>query len=391
MIFGSDYLEYIQILQTFEMYEIIAFSIISLTLFILLFTTLVNISFGPYLRKAAQLNDFPKVSLLVPARNEEKNIRRLIESLLNMDYPNYEIIILDDNSTDDTYKICETYLSFPNFKLIRGGELLDGWLGKNNACRQLAENATGDYLIFTDADNFHENFAVRNTISLMNKYNLGMLSAFPEQKTETFFEKLIIPVIDLIVYSGLVLWSTLFIPLKIFAAANGQWIAFTREAYKQIGGHAAVRNHIVEDVALSREAKSKGIKVLTTAGTGAVYGKMYSSFKEIWFGLSKNIYGLTDFKPLPFFILLTMIFVCGILPYILLFSGKYFIIAFILVLINSIWRVLLSIGFKHNFFISVLLHPISLIMLISIGINSFIKSTFGELTWKDRSIRISSK
>lgn len=357
-------------------------------LFILLVTTLINIIFGPYLKNAPKLKSFPMVSILVPARNEEHNIRRCIESLLNQDYPNYEIIVLDDNSTDKTYQICEEYKNISNFNVFKGGELLSGWLGKNNACRQLAEYAKGDILIFTDADNFHEVFAVSNTVSLLDKNNLGMLSAFPEQKTESFFEKLIIPVIDLIVYSGLILWTTLLIPSKIFSAANGQWLAFTREAYNKIGGHSAVKGHIVEDVALSRVAKSLDIRILTCAGTGIVYGKMYSSIQEIWQGLSKNIFGLTDFKPIPFFALLLLIFSCGILPFLLLFFEYTRFLALFLVLINMVWRLLLSVGYKHNILISVFLHPFSLMMLMAIGINSYIKSTYGELSWKGRSIKV---
>jgi chlorobactene glucosyltransferase len=215
-----------------------------------------------------------------------------------------------------------------------------------------------------------------------------MLSAFPEQKTESFFEMLIVPVIDLIVYSGLILWSTLIIPSKIFSAANGQWLAFTRESYYKIGGHDAVKNHIVEDVALSRIAKSLRIRILTCAGTDAVYGKMYSNIHEIWQGLSKNIYGLTDFKPIPFFALLLLIFSFGILPYILLFFEFTRFFAIILVSINIFWRFFLSVGYKHNILISVFLHPFSLMMLIAIGINSYIKSTYGELSWKGRKIKI---
>ncbi|MBX3042185.1 MAG: glycosyltransferase [Candidatus Kapabacteria bacterium] len=376
------------LISNLSVFWIIYFVFISFILLILIFTAATNLFVGPFLRKKIEIRTFPMVSILVPARNEEKNIRRSIESIVNQDYPNYEIIILDDNSTDNTYKICLEYKNSDNFRLLKGGDLLPGWLGKNNACRQLAENATGEILIFTDADNFHEKFAVSNTVAYMQKYNLGMLSAFPQQFTNSFWEKLIIPVIDLIIYSGLILWTTFLLPFKVFAAANGQWIAFTRLAYDKIGGHNAVKHHIVEDVALSRAAKDAGIKTLTTAGTGAVYGKMYSNFGEIWQGLSKNIYGLTDFKAIPFFILLSLIFICGILPYFLLFDNELRPFATIAVALNILWRIFLSIGFKHSVVISTILHPLSLLMLISIGVNSFIASTFGTLKWKGRDIKI---
>lgn len=367
----------------------IYFIAIGTILLILLFTTLINSLFGPYLKKAPKVEFTSKVSVLVPARNEERNIDKCINSVLSQDYPNFELIILDDNSEDNTYNICTKYKDKSNFQVIKGEELPEGWLGKNNACKQLSEYATGDILIFTDADNFHNANAISNTVGYFQKYNLGMLTAFPEQKMGSFFENLIIPIIDLIVYSGLVLWTTLLLPYKIFAAANGQWIAFTREAYQIIGGHEAVKNHIVEDVALSRIAKTKGIRLLTTSGKDIVYGKMYSNFSEIWQGLSKNVYGLTDFKPIPFFILSFIIFLCGVFPYILLLNSFLFNFAILIILLNVIWRGTLAINFHHNLIFSLILHPVSLLMLIIIGFNSFIGSVYGTLQWKGRIIRLS--
>jgi chlorobactene glucosyltransferase len=117
-------------LNSFPIWIIAVFAMLFTLLSILTITTLINIVFGPYLNNAPKLMTFPKVSLLVPARNEEHNIRRCIESLLRQDYPDFEIIVLDDNSTDKTYQICEEYKSISNFKIIKGGELQSGWLEK---------------------------------------------------------------------------------------------------------------------------------------------------------------------------------------------------------------------------------------------------------------------
>jgi len=368
---------------------IIYFSFSTLVLLVLISNSLMNSVLGPFLNKYLPTRSHDLVSVLVPARNEEKNISVCIESLIKQDYPNFEIIILNDNSTDNTYEVANSYLnSANNIKVLNGDKLPEGWLGKNWACHQLAQNSHGRILIFTDADNYYESTAVSKTVSAIQKHNLDMLSAFPQQITDSFSQKLIIPVIDLILYSGLILWTTVLLPFKVFAAANGQWIAFKRESYFRIGGHESVKMHIVEDVALSRIAKSNGLRLLTLAGTGEIYGKMYSNFKEVWNGLSKNIYGLTDFKPAPFFALLVILLLTSVIPYIMIFDSSIAVYSAFLIALNLIWRLILGLNFKHYVLISTIMNPLSILSLLTIGINSYYKSTFKQITWKDREIKI---
>jgi len=358
-------------------------------LLILIFNVTINILWGPYLKKIKiNLQSYPKVSILIPARNEENNIKKVIESSLKQNYPSFEVIVLDDNSTDKTYEIARNYeATNSNFKIIKGDKLPDGWFGKNWACYQLANNASGETLIFTDADNFFENDAVIKTVSILKQYDLDMFSVFPQQITTTFWEKLIIPIIDLIVYSGLILKTSYYFPFSLFAAANGQWIAFKKSSYEELGGHSSVKNQIVEDVALARFFKKNKKKILVGAGTGVIYGKMYDNFKQIWSGLSKNLFGLTDFKTIPFFIILILMLLVCVVPYLLLFTlTNYFILILFIIILNIIWRVLLAINFKHNILYSTLLHPISILLITIIGINSFLKSKFGVLSWKEREI-----
>ncbi|NIS38778.1 glycosyltransferase, partial [Candidatus Saccharibacteria bacterium] len=209
------------------------------------------------------------MSLLIPARDEAHNIDRCLTDLIGQDYPDYEIIVLDDHSKDNTADIVRGYANqYHHVKLLAGKSLPSGWTGKNWACQQLSEAAGGGFFIFTDADNRYATNAIKNTMGWMQKLNLGFLSAFPQQFTGTLMEKLVIPVIDIFVYGTLPLWMTYYLRSPLFAAANGQWLAFTREAYHRIGGHQGVRNQVVEDVEISRLVKRSGIKMLTTAGTG---------------------------------------------------------------------------------------------------------------------------
>lgn len=365
------------------------FVVILLILCIIFITLLFNIIFGPFLSKKINLSSTPKVSLLIPARNEELNITNCLAHLISQEYQNTEIIVLDDESNDRTAELVQKMQrQYPNIKLVQGLSLPDGWMGKNWACHQLSKVASGEILIFTDADTSHSPIVVSQTLGWMQKFKLGMLSTFPQQKTNSFAEKLIVPIIDLFVYGMLPLWTTYYFKSSAFAAANGQWIAFRRDAYQKIGGHESVKGEIVEDVKLNRLAKQSGIKTLTTAGTKAIFCRMYHSPIEVWHGFSKNFYGLTGNSPFVFLIFELILLICCFLPFIFIIMNYNSKIIFIIVALNLIIRGILSIQYKHPFFVSVLLHPVSILLVSIIGLNSFYQYYWGNFQWKDRIIKI---
>jgi len=359
-------------------------------LIIILVVTLINLIFGPRLQhKPFDITNYPLVSILIPARNEEHNIARCITSMLNQDYPNFEIIVLNDNSTDRTGEIIESYSREDNkVKYIHGKKLPGGWTGKNWACHQLSQNASGDILIFTDSDNTHEEFAITNTISYFQKYNLGMFSAFPQQKTVSLGEKLIVPIIDLFVYSTLPLWATYFFNNPSLAAANGQWITFTRDAYDLIGGHLAIKNILVEDTTLNRLAKTLKIKTLTAIGTNAVYCRMYANWNEVWGGFSRHYYGLAGNNDIAYFMITLVSLSIFVSPYITIFNEHLFIPSLIAISLNSLIRLIGAIRYKHSILTSVIFHPLSILITNIIGFNSFLKFKSGLIQWKDRLISI---
>ncbi len=355
---------------------------------ILMIVTVFNILTGPRLSKAPYSGRTPKVSLLIPARDEAHNIDRCLTDLIGQDYPDYEIIVLDDHSKDNTADIVRGYANqYHHVKLLAGKSLPSGWTGKNWACQQLSEAAGGGFFIFTDADNRYATNAIKNTMGWMQKLNLGFLSAFPQQFTGTLMEKLVIPVIDIFVYGTLPLWMTYYLRSPLFAAANGQWLAFTREAYHRIGGHQGVRNQVVEDVEISRLVKRSGIKMLTTAGTGVVFGRMYRNAKEVVDGFTKNLFGLTGFHQLLFWNIIFAVSIAFIMPYLLVAipATQYAAIA---VSMNVLLRGLLAIRYKHPFWISIAFHPVATAVIIFIGIKSFISVMRGSVHWKGRQIKV---
>jgi chlorobactene glucosyltransferase len=369
---------------------LLLFIIIAL-LGVVLLITLFNALTAPMLKSAPAIKTAPRVSVLVPARNEEKNIGACLEGLINQDYPNWEIFVLDDNSSDRTAAIVQQFSARARrIKLLAGAPLPAGWLGKNWACHQLSEQATGEIFIFTDADNRYAPSAVSHTLGWMQKFNLGLLSAFCHQITKTLPEKLAVPVVNMLVYSYLPLWLTYYSKDAALAAANGQWLAFTREAYQRTGGHRTVRNHVVEDVELSRLAKRCGEKILAVSARDTVFSRMYHSGREVWEGYSKNLFGLMNFKAAPFFMVLTLLFFIHVAPYILVWFKPFTALALIAIVINVLIRFILAIKFAQPFFVSTLLHPFSILYTILIGLNSYRCHKTGGLKWKGRLMEASA-
>ena len=339
-------------------------------------------------------NKLPFVSVLVPARNEERNILNLLNSISNQNYPNYELIILNDNSTDNTAKIVSEFIannSYINIQLIIGRELPSGWIGKNWACFQLSESANGDILIYTDADNTHSKDAIITSVNVINRNNVDFLSAFPEQILVTFWEKVITPFIDLVLYSLLPLILVKNSKFTSLSAANGQWIVIAKDAYKITGGHNTLKNKIVEDVEFCKLIKSKNLKAMVLNGQEIIFTRMYHNLTEIISGFNKNFYGLTNNNIFIFLFLMTFFTLLGILPFVYLFcfALNYVIILTLLLLL---WQILLSLMIKQNKITEILFQfitlPIKLIFVFIIGIKSMYSNYSGNITWKDRKVKL---
>jgi len=355
----------------------------------LLLIAVSNAFFGPDLRKRYPIERYPKVSVLIPARDEEANIMQCLNSIQKQDYPNFEVLVLDDGSTDNTGTLIREFaLEHPNFHYIPGEALPPGWTGKNWACHQLSTAATGQIFVFTDADNWYAPQALTHSVSWLKHYCLGMLSAFPQQTFQTLGERLVIPVVDLLVYTGLPLWLTYHATSPSLAAANGQWMVFTREAYEAIGGHAQVRGQIAEDTALARRAKQKSQRMLTMPGTEVVFGRMYESFAEIWRGFTKNLFSLMGNKTIPFFLTLVAVFGVAVVPYVLLLFPGLALIGLTGVILNVVIRLIVSVRFRHPVCLSGILHPLGVLLLLVIGLNSFIETKKNTISWKGREIVI---
>ena len=344
----------------------------------------------------------PRVSLLVPARNEELNIDACVSSLLAQRYADFEVIVLDDHSSDGTLdalrRIADTPLG-AKLRILEGRPLPAGWHGKAWACQQLGEAALGELLLFTDADTRHRPDALARAVEAMRRSGAGMLSLTPAQEMQSFWEMLIVPLVYHILFSYLPLAMVSKSPSPAFCYAIGQFILFRREAYEKIGGHRSVCNNIVEDVWLCKAVKRSGGRVAAFDGSDALSCRMYRGFSEIWKGFSKNLFAGLGNSVFGLFALMTLVALLYLAPYGLLVTSALhgdrslalFWLPLAQIALALLIRLIIAVKFRQPVW-SALLHALSQVMLLLIALNSFRLSAFGKgPEWKGRSYPLSGR
>ncbi len=334
----------------------------------------------------------PFVSILVPARNEERGIRECIESLCTQIYPSYEVIVLDDNSTDSTSEILsELKEEFPDkLIVINGAALPQKWIGKSYACHQLSLKANGEYLLFTDADTIHSPYSLLSLIRTSRHYQADLLTAVPDQQLSSLWEHIMVPFMHLL-YHGYLPNSLIYASADArFIAANGQIMLFRHDAYHEIEGHKSVRYSLVEDIDLARTIKRNNGKVVLANAIDIVSCSMYSGFSEVFKGFSKNFYAGFSENIIIYLFFLLHVFSAYVLPPIFIITGvltdSYQMMQWgiILTMLGMLIRLSATIQFSLPLF-HIFLQPFSALFAIVIAINSYMWSLpeKGRM-WKDR-------
>jgi chlorobactene glucosyltransferase len=330
------------------------------------------------------LKQNPLISILIPARNEEDTIAGLLHSILKQSYANYELFVLDDQSEDNTVGVVEELgLKNPKLTLLRGKSLPGGWLGKNWACFQLAQHARGEMLLFLDADVRLSVNALEAALYHMQKNRVAMLSCFPTQKMDSIGEWIVVPVMNWLVLSCLPLRTVTRYSYKSLTAANGQFIICDRKAYNDIGGHRAVFDKVVEDMEIARLFKKGKYRIMTVLGSEAIKCSMYKGFVESIKGFSKNFYLGFNVSPPIFFGILSLLMLVFFGPFILIALDRNFIYCILLIILG---RLLVSLLSKQNPLFNIVLHPLQLIAMFLVGVNSLYWNLKGKTVWKGRTI-----
>ena len=336
----------------------------------------------------------PMVSILIPARNEEEKIAKCLESLCKQDYPGYEILVLDDNSTDDTAAVVQKLASVNKcLRLISGAPLAAGWSGKNYACYQLAKEAKGDWLLFVDADTIHAPYMLRGVMALAIELNTSLLSGFPRQVADTPVMKLFTPTWYFILMAWCPLWFMQNSKKNMPSIAIGQFMLFSKREYWRIGGHESVKSKVLEDIWLGIEVNKHGGKHIAVDLSDVVYCKMYDNFKGIWNGLTRSVYAISEISVIALVFLIIFACMCFLLPFYSLWhefslsNGSNILTAIIIIQIATIYlmRRLSDRRFDNNSIISVVLHPVGILFLVFVVANAILRKIAGTgISWKER-------
>lgn len=324
------------------------------------------------------------VSVLIPARNEEKNIEACLKSVCNQSHNNLEIFVLDDDSTDRTAELVTNITQRDKrVKLVKGNPLPEGWLGKNWACHQLSAYPKGKIFLFIDADVEMTNNAIASAVDLFYKKAVKLLSVFPSQKINSIGASLITPLMNWLLLTFLPLQFVYTFFNKSFVAANGQFMMFDRHAYDNFGGHILVKDKVVEDMEIARVYKEGYAKMMTALGGSLIFCKMYSSFGESFEGFSKNFFPGFKLSEFSFFSFLILILAVFLLPFYFFFDSEQYLNIVLLALLS---RLMISVMSRQSIFINLLLHPIQMALIPVVGINSIFINISKRATWKDRKL-----
>ena len=355
--------------------------------------TLVNLLTWP--RGVPKATDAARWSVLIPARNEEQNIEAAIRSVFTALPEVGEVVVCDDHSTDKTPEILGALQrEFPRLRVIAGRTLPAGVVGKPHACMQLGDAATGDRLFFLDADVRLEPGAFQLLEGLFARHGAAVVTAVPRQETASPLERLVLPMLHL-TYASWLPNALVYASKDVrFLAANGQVLAVERRAYEAIGGYAAVKHEVVDDMALCRRAKEQGFRVVFADGHLLARCRMYASNEALWKGFTKNLYEGIGGSLFALTAVTGLYAATFLAPWALAAASASWsalaLPAAVGVAANLTQRSLLAArhGYGPD---SVLLHPLGVLVFLAIAIDSARRTRQGRIEWSGRTYAERSK
>jgi chlorobactene glucosyltransferase len=346
----------------------------------------------------------PKVSIIVPARNEEDALPAALESFVNLDYPEYEVIVVDDGSTDATGQIADERAAHPGsrgrVRAIHNRELPAGWAGKVHALSVAARAATGEWILATDADVVFHPEILKLAVSLALQKDAQLVSVMPEMEPGGFWEKVVLPAFSLLL-------ATLF-PVRLVnrpgsprAIAAGAFILMRRRDFEELGGYEPIKSVVIEDLRMAEHFKWHDRRIYLAASRGLFHTKMYSGAQELWEGLSRSAFEGTGYSVAKVFGGVAVGIWVGVLPWVVSFcllverllsgnpAGSH--TALTLALGTCLESLLIYIPvmiFLHVPVLYVFTLPVATLFYSGVSLNSMCRSLYGSgVPWKGRNYR----
>ncbi|MEJ7861541.1 MAG: glycosyltransferase family 2 protein [Pyrinomonadaceae bacterium] len=333
------------------------------------------------------------VSILVPARNEAfRVLDKSIASIIDQSYDNFEVIVLNDRSTDATKKILEEYKSQSSkIKIIDGAELPKGWLGKPYALQQALQRANGEWIITTDADIIFAPETLLTAVRYAEENNFDALTLAPKLILHSFWEILFMPVFGWFCILAMP-FHRVNNPDRAESMGVGNFFMFRRKVLNKIGGFESVKSQVAEDLKLAEIIKKQQFKLRIDYAPELIETRMYAGFWEIWEGFTKNLFSGMKFSlPKTIFGIIS-VFLFGVIPFLLILVAlvfgqlMLFLLLFFVYIIQTLIFAFLHLEWRGNLLYA-LLTPFGLFIFLSILVNSTVKVLSGRgVTWKGRVI-----
>lgn len=347
--------------------------------------TIINILTFPQLEKSQSSDITPFVSILIPARNEAHIIQQTVSNILAQTYPSFEVIVLDDNSTDGTGESL-AHIDDSRLTIIKGKPLPAGWMGKSWACHQLSQLVKGDILVFTDADVQWSPDALTAIIRYMLQQDADLFTVWSTQETITPTERLTVPLMAFAILTYLPTFMTHHSPFSVFAAANGQCMVWKRSAYDALGGHKVVANSVLDDVDFARHVKKENYKLRMADANKLIQCHMYDNWESVRDGFSKNILAGYGNSVIALSLSILFHFVVFLLPVILLITTPEYRFWAGVFIIQAMLIRALSASFTQQRLIDAIGMPVSVILMTRIAMQSIVWHYTGQAQWKGRNI-----
>jgi chlorobactene glucosyltransferase len=306
-------------------------------------TTLLSLATVPRLRTRMPRR-FPRVSVIVPARDEERTIERTVRALLAQTYPDLELIVVNDRSVDRTGEILA---QFGEVIVVHGEEPPPGWLGKPWALHQGSARATGEWLLFVDADVIYHPDAIAAAVAhLETREQTALLSLLPDIEMRGFWEHAVMPNLAVFAYTFLPLWAVNHTRLRMLAVGGGPGNLVRRADYEAAGGHESLKDAVVDDVGLARLLRRSGRRTEVVRAEKYVSVRMYHGLREIVGGFTKNAFAVFGYNYFVALLFLVMAVGLHLLPYALAATGHTLALLVVAAIALTRLALFLSIGYR---------------------------------------------